>query len=546
MKTIKKADIILSSNAVFTGLTNQSEPASIAIIDNKIVAIGTNEDIASYIGENTQIYRFEDQLIMPGFHDFHLHIIDGSLQMDCVSLADANSEQEAAEMVRQFAERRPEEPWIIGFSWNNESWINKQLPTVASLDHVLPNRPVILMHVDCHFAWVNSKALELMGINCETENPSFGTIDKNENGELTGILYEKAMDLVFKGAFDFSRAKKAQMVKNFLQMAAELGVTSLNDMYAPSSEILADFELFKELEKRGELTARIYLTPALNGDLERAKQLRDTYSSEILQFSGLKQFVDGVVSGHTALMLEPYSDKPETRGSTTFSPELIKKWVFEADREGFRIRLHAIGDAGVRLALDAFEEAQKINGFRDSRHTIEHIESIHPDDICRFQQLDIIASMQPQHLASLEQEMYQLRLGTQRDKFTFAIKKLKKAGAKLAFGSDFPVVSLNPMLEIYRAVTRVDSTGLAANTWNIDERIILGEALKAYTVGSAYGSFRENELGTLEVGKLADIIVLDRNLFEIPEEELLDTKVKLTIMNGNIVFEKAAEKTKNY
>ncbi|WP_042347038.1 amidohydrolase [Bacillus massiliigorillae] len=545
MKTIKKADIILSSNAVFTGLANQPEPASIAIIDNKIVAIGTNEEITStYIGTNTQVYSFEDQLIMPGFHDFHLHIIDGSLQMDCVSLANANSEQEAAEMVRKYAEARPEEPWIIGFSWNNESWVNKQLPTVASLDYVLPNKPVILMHVDCHFAWVNSKALELMGINCETENPTFGTIDKNENGELTGILYEKAMDLVFKGAFDFSRARKEQMVKNFLQMAAELGVTSLNDMYAPSSEILSDFELFKELEEAGELTARIYLAPALNGDLERAKQLRDTYSSEILQFSGLKQFVDGVISGHTAFMLEPYSDKPDSRGGTTFSPELIKKWVLEADRERFRIRLHAIGDAAVRLALDAFEDAQKINGYRDSRHTIEHIESIHPDDICRFEQLDVIASMQPQHLASIEKEMYQLRLGTQRDKFTFAVNKLKNAGAKLAFGSDFPVVSLNPLLEIYRAVTRVDSTGLAANTWNIDERITLAEALKAYTAGSAYGSFRENELGTLEVGKFADVVVLDRNLFSIPKEELLDTKVKLTIMNGRIVFEKASENKK--
>nr|WP_042347062.1 amidohydrolase [Bacillus massiliigorillae] len=535
----KKADIVLSSNAVFTGLTDKPEVASIAIIDNKIEAIGSNEEMISYIGKDTKVYSFEDQLIMPGFHDFHLHINDGSIQMDSIILIDVNSEEEAAEMVRQFAETRPEEPWIIGFTWFHENWENKQLPSVASLDRVLPDRPVILLHAEGHYGWVNSKALEIMGINRDTPNPAFGEFAKDEKGELTGILYEKAMDLIFKGAYDFSREKKIAMLKRFFQLSAELGVTSLNDLYAPSSEILEDYELFKELEETGDLTARIHLFPALNGDLERAKQLRDTYSSNMLQVSGLKQFIDGVISGYTAFLLEPYADKPETRGSTAFSPELIKKWVLEADREDFSIRFHAIGDGSVRLALDAYEDAQKINGVRDSRHAIEHIETIHPDDICRFKQLGVIASMQPFHFVAEEaKELFNSRLGEERNKITWPVNSLKNAGATLAFGSDFPIVELNPLSEIYAAVTRSLSMTSQEKVWNIDERISLSDALKAYTYGPAYGTFREKELGTLEAGKLADIIVLDRNLFEVPEKEILDAKVGLTIMNGNIVFER--------
>ncbi|WP_336469852.1 amidohydrolase [Bacillus massiliigorillae] len=539
MMNTKKADIVLSSNAVFTGLTDKPEVASIAIIDNKIEAIGSNEEMISYIGKDTKVYSFEDQLIMPGFHDFHLHINDGSIQMDSIILIDVNSEEEAAEMVRQFAETRPEEPWIIGFTWFHENWENKQLPSVASLDRVLPDRPVILLHAEGHYGWVNSKALEIMGINRDTPNPAFGEFAKDEKGELTGILYEKAMDLIFKGAYDFSREKKIAMLKRFFQLSAELGVTSLNDLYAPSSEILEDYELFKELEETGDLTARIHLFPALNGDLERAKQLRDTYSSNMLQVSGLKQFIDGVISGYTAFLLEPYADKPETRGSTAFSPELIKKWVLEADREDFSIRFHAIGDGSVRLALDAYEDAQKINGVRDSRHAIEHIETIHPDDICRFKQLGVIASMQPFHFVAEEaKELFNSRLGEERNKITWPVNSLKNAGATLAFGSDFPIVELNPLSEIYAAVTRSLSMTSQEKVWNIDERISLSDALKAYTYGPAYGTFREKELGTLEAGKLADIIVLDRNLFEVPEKEILDAKVGLTIMNGNIVFER--------
>ncbi|MBT2655590.1 amidohydrolase [Bacillus sp. ISL-18] len=537
MNSLRKADIVISGNAIFTGLDHQPEAGSMAIIGNKIEAVGSYDDIAPYIGTNTQVYDYGNQLIMPGFHDFHLHILPGSIELDSINLLDAKSEREAADMVRQFAETRPEDPWIIGFSWDNSNWDNKRLPTRASLDRVLPDKPVVLMFIELHYAWVNSKALEIMGITRETPNPLFGEIEKDKNGELTGILYEKAMDLVHKGAYDFSREKKSQILKKFFHLTAEYGITSVNDMYAPTSDFLDDFELFRILEDKGDLPTRIHLLPALTNDLERANELRESYTSKKLQFSGLKFFIDGVITGYTAYMLDPYSDKPGKKGSTSISPELFKNMVINADREGFRIRIHAIGDGGVRLALDALEEAQKINGVRDSRHTIEHIESIHPDDINRFAKLGVIASMQPQHLALTHKEVYLSRLGEERDKLTFAVNTLKKAGTRIAFGSDFPVTSLNPLLEIYRAVTRVDYSGSPKNVWNPQESITLTEALKAYTFEPAYGTFRENELGTLEAGKLADIIVLDRNLFDVPTEEILETKVQLTIVDGKVVFE---------
>ncbi|PGZ98588.1 amidohydrolase [Bacillus pseudomycoides] len=536
----QKADIVISSNAVFTGLTDKPIPAYIAIINNKIIAISSEIEIDPYIGPDTKVHHYSDQLIMAGFHDFHLHMLFGSLAEDSVFLADARSEEEAIKMVTDFADSRPEDSWIIGFCWDSNNWDNKGLPNRAALDRVLPERPVILFHMEGHYVWVNSKALEIASINRNTDNPPHGIIAKDENGEPTGILYETANALVSNHAFNFSRERRMRMMKRFLGQAAALGVTSVNDLYgSPAMEELQDFELFSDLDKNGELTARIHLSPPLNDDIERAKQLRDTYASDKLRVSGLKQFVDGVLTGYTAYLVEPYSDKPETLGETAVSPDTMKKWIVEADREGFQIRIHAIGDGGIRLTLDAFEEAQKKNGKRDARHCVEHVEVIHPDEIARFQKLGVIASMQPEHLAlGKEQRIaYVSRIGKEREPFVFAMKTLKDSGAMLAFGTDYPIVQLNPMLGIYRALTRIGYDGSPTEGWNPQERLSLSEVLRNYTLSPAYGSFREKELGTLEVGKLADLVVLNRNLFEIPVEEIRDVQVVLTMVDGAIVFQ---------
>ncbi|MBT2616052.1 MULTISPECIES: amidohydrolase [unclassified Bacillus (in: firmicutes)] len=529
------ADVIISSNTVFTGLSDQPEPASIAIKDNKIVAIGTEEEIKHCAGEHTKIYQFKDQLIMPGFHDFHLHIMQGAVALNSVNLFAARSEDEALKMIGEFAESKPENQWVIGFTWDAGYWDIQQLPTRHSLDHILPNRPALMFHAEGHYAWVNTKALEIANITRHSENPFYGIIGKDENGEPNGILYEKAMDAVIRHAFNFSNSQKNEIFSNFLAHAASLGVTAVNDLHGLKT--IESLDVFKEFEDNGKLTTRIHLWPALNGDLGHSKQLRETYQSDKLRVSGLKQFIDGVITARTAYLLEPYADQPETRGETSFPPETIKKWVVAADKEGFSIRFHAIGDGAIRLALDAYEEAQKTNGKRDSRHSVEHIEVIHPDDIHRFSELGVMVSMQPDHLAMSERGVYTEQVGAEREKYVFSINTLQKTGAKLAFGTDFPIDILNPLLQIYRAVTRIDSSG--KTVWHPHECITLAEALKAYTSGPAYGTFREQELGTLEAGKLADIIVLERNPFEVLVEEIPDIKVLLTMVDGQVVYDYA-------
>jgi predicted amidohydrolase YtcJ len=530
-----KADIVLSSYAVFTGLEDSAKPGAIAIRGNRIIAVGSSEEIESYVGDNTLVYHYGNQLIMPGFHDFHVHAMMGSLSLESVNLFEARSEKEAVEMVQRYTETKPEEDWIIGFMWDSSYWEDKRFPNRFSLDEVFPDRPVILFHAEGHYSWVNTKALEIAKINGQTQNPPNGVIEKGEDGEPTGILIEEASSLITKYAYDLPKEKKRNLFKGFLNEAARYGVTSVNNLYGTETlSTLDDFEVFREFEDMEALTVRMHLFPALDGDIEEAIKLRDKYKTNKLRVSGLKQFIDGVVTSRTAYMLEPYSDQPETYGMPARSPEEIKDWVVEADQHGFSIRFHAIGDAAIRFALDAYENAQKVNGERDARHAIEHIEVIHPEDISRFMSLKVIASMQPDHLALSERETYTERIGYEREKYVFVINSLINSGARLALGTDFPIDSLNPLQQIYRAVTRIDSGGEVV--WNAEERISLSEALKAYTYGSAFGTFREHELGTLEVGKLADIVVLDQNLFDITPKDIVQAKVQLTISDGKIVF----------
>ncbi|MFC7395470.1 amidohydrolase [Scopulibacillus cellulosilyticus] len=543
MSHTNQADIILSSNAVFTGAGDKPIPASIAIVDNKIAAVGTKEEVEVFKGPDTKIYDYADQLIVPGFHDFHLHLIMGTILENGVNLSEARSEEEAVQMVKQYADERPDEEWIIGVGWDAGYWEGKQLPDKSSLDRVIPDRLVLLYHAEMHYAWVNSKTLAYCNIDRDTENPPYGFINKDDNGEPTGILYEKATRLVDQKAYDFSKDKEKELMEKFLKLSASVGVTSVNDMYGDNNEKY--YELFKEFDEKGQLTTRVHIFPSIDFEMERLKQYRKDYASDKLQFSGLKGFIDGVITSRTAYLVGPYADDPETSGELVYTPEEIKKKVVEADKEGFRIRFHAIGDGAVRLALDAFEEAQKANGKRDSRHTIEHVEIIQEDDIPRFSELGVLASMQPELMAQSERKTYTARIGKEKEPFVFPINTLKSTGVTVGLGTDFPVAALNPMLEIYRAVTRISSDG---RPWHVHECISLAEALKDYTKSPAYGTFRENELGTLEAGKLADIVVLDRNLFEVRPEEILETKVKLTISDGQVVYdsEHTFEEAKTY
>lgn len=536
-----KADIIIQSKAVFTGLKEEPEHLAVAIKENKLIDVGPPDAVKTYIGDDTRLIDAGDKLVLPGFFDSHIHIMAGSLfNYYAVPLSETLSAEDAAEKVKAYADKHPENPWVIGTGWDYTAWGDKQFPDRHVLDQYMPDRPVFLIHAEGHYGWVNTKALEVANITKDTVNPDYGIIHKDENGHPTGILIESAMSLVGEYAYDFSVEQKKEMVRLFLDQAARFGVTSVNDLYlSRAHEKLEGYSTFKEFDDNGQLTVRIHLYPPLNGDLEKARAFKERFASPMLKMSGLKQFIDGVVTGYTAYMLDPYKDKPETRGEIGFSEEQLQEWVTAADKEGYQIKFHTIGDGAVRLGLDLYENAQKENGKRDSRHTLEHIEVIAPGDIPRFKELGVLPSVQPYHMALMPRESHTERVSEKKFPFIYPNATFFNEGNVMPYSSDYPIVPLNPMLGLYHAVTRKDYS--LEKTWNEQEKVSLAQALRAYTYGSAYSVFRENEIGTLEKGKLADVIILDRNLFRVPEKGILDSKVEITIVDGQIVYEKTAE-----
>ena len=534
------ADLIISAPAMFDGENMVSgELNAVAVKGNRIIACGKKEDIEHYAGGSTVIKHYDRGLLMPGLFDCHIHLMMGALSEEIVNLHESKSEEDAAKMVHEYASVHPEHEWILGFSWYHIMWDNKNLPSKASLDKYLPDRPVFLFNAEYHGAWVNSKALEICGITRKTPDPPFGRIQRDADGEATGFLYETAMGLA-KKALDLPSERSRSVLDAFLKKAASLGITSVSDMFPLPGMELGDLDTYSLYEKEQKLTARIFFQTVLDGNLTAARSYRQKYTSDMLKFSGLKQFVDGVSTTYTAYMVEPYSDCPETRGGTLIPEDYLYKWVTDADREGFRVRLHSCGDGSLRLALDCYEEAAKINGKRDSRHVVEHCEIIHPDDIGRFAALGVVNSFQPEAIAithKFEDNPYPLRTGPDREKYTFVLRSIFDTGAHMAFGTDYPVVDLDPFPGIYRAVTRVFNDGNPAGGWIPQEKITMLETLRAYTCGSSWMSFMENDLGLIRPGYLADMIVLDRDLFTVDTELIRDTKVLLTVNDGRIIWQ---------
>jgi predicted amidohydrolase YtcJ len=534
-----QVDLILKSNAVFTGTGQGTRKAAVAVAGGRIAAVADEREIEALAGRGTKIFPFGDELIMPGFHDFHTHVLLGGLALDTVDLHEATSEEEAADKVRDFAATRPEEPWVLGFGWYHIYWRNKRLPTRKSLDRAVPDRPVFLFNAEYHGAWVNTRALEYCGIDRNTPDPPFGKIERDRQGEPTGFLYETAEVLVGKKALSFSDEYSRKLVSNFMERAARFGITSVNNMLSLPGSELGDTDVYQRMEADGKVTVRFFLEGALQESLDRAEELRRTYTSDKVRFSGLKEFLDGVATTYTAFMVDRYSDK-DTRGITLLPPNVAEQRVINADRRGFRVRFHACGDGAVRLALDCYEAARRANGKRDARHCIEHLETVHPRDFERFKDLGVVASIQPEHLAVTEKfqdNPFFERLGTEREPYFWPNKSLSKAGAVVAYGSDFPVVDLNPMLGLYRAVTRLHNDGKPKGGWNPQEKVSVEQALGHYTRDPAYGSFAEDELGTLEAGKHADIVVMDRNLTQCGSDEILNNRTRLTLMGGKVVYE---------
>lgn len=533
------ADKVLLSDAVFTGRENFSVPGGVVIKSNRIAALCGKGEAEKYIGRETQVFSYGDKLIMPGLCDAHGHFNLGALYRSRYFLREiehSRSEMECARMVGAFAQAHPTYKRIIGMGWFPVNWRDASLPTKASLDALVPDRPVYLAAADLHTCWMNTKALE--EIKVDPDNPKLGKfVGRLKNGELSGILREGAW-------FQWACARvlmpdatiDEEVDTELLKALSASGITSFCDC----SGIMpgTNFDALERIERKGKLTVRVHLNPSVSEDPEQRALLqeKERYHSDMLWVTGAKGIVDGVTTTYTAYLLAPYQDWPETCGTPVNPQQYYENCVLAANRHGFGVRLHCIGDAAVRLALDCFEKSNAVNDNRNIRNSIEHIESIHPDDIPRFGKLGVVASMQPRHLP-LDANEKIARIGQERACYEWPNRSVLDGGGILAFGTDYPVVDFNPFENLYYALTRngYDHRPTGVNPW---EKVTLSEALCAYTFGGAYVSGREKELGTLELGKLADVIVLDRNPFHVDAEEIPDCKVLLTVCDGKIVFER--------
>jgi len=529
------AGLILTNGKIWTGSGGQPRAAAVACAGNRIVAVGSAEEVGKWAGPGTQVVDLAGKLVVPGFNDAHVHFYSGGAHLAGVKLRDAKSESEFRERIRQFATGLPRGRWILGGDWDHENWTPTRLPTRQLIDEAAGDHPVFINRLDGHMALANTIALKLAGITRNTPDPPGGTIVRDSAGEPAGVLKDAAMGAVERMIPAPSDDEIADAVRAAMRNAAENGVTSVQDMSA-SPEV---FRAYQRLLRRGELTVRI----SGHQPLAQWKRLADVgvladFGGPLLHIGGLKGFADGSLGSTTALFFEPYTDVPGTSGlaNDEMIPESrMRQHIGDADRAGLQVAVHAIGDKANHLILDMFEEVEKQNGSRDRRFRIEHAQHLRADDIARFAKLHVIASMQPYHAID-DGRWAEGRIGATRAKTTYAFRSLLDAGAVLAFGSDWYVAPMEPIMGIYGAATRRTLDGKRPNGWVPEQKITVAEAIRAYTWGAAYASFEEGIKGTIEPGKLADLAVLSADILTIDPAAISDTKVVITVFDGKIIY----------
>ena len=541
-RMVEPADIIVVHGRVYTENPQQPWAQAVAIQRGKIVAVGDEPEIERMRGMGTKVINAGGKLVLPGFVDCHIHFIDGSFSLGRVNLEGAKDPADIQKRLRAYASEHPGDDWILGRGWNYAMFGPEALPHKKYLDEILPNRPVFLEGYDGHTYWANSKALAVAGIVRETADPPNGTIVRDpKTGDATGALKESAQDLVAKVIPKPSRAEKLSALSAGMKWANEHGITRVHSA-GGDFEVL---DLFDEMRQRGDLSVRMYVAYFLNPpelrpqDLDAIEHARKKFHDDWIDASAVKFMVDGVVESHTAAMLEPYSDDPSLKGKLFWEPSNYKAAVAELDKRGLQLFTHAIGDYGVRTALDAYENAEARNHNRDRRPRIEHIETINAADIPRFGKLGVIASMQPLHSYpdSDTLDVWARNAGPDRASRAWAWKSISDAGGRLAFGSDWPVVTLNPWEGVQTAVTRQTAEGQPVAGFVPEQRLTVAQVIDGYTLGAAFAGRREKSEGSLEIGKLADLIILSQNIFDIDPHKIGATKVVTTIVGGRLVYQ---------
>ena len=529
------ANLLITNAVVRTMDSNQPVAQAVAVIGNRIAAVGNNAELAAAAGLNTKIIDARGRLVLPGFNDAHVHFLSGGFQLSQVDLRTADSSTEVARRIREFAANVKPGQWITGGDWDHERWPGAPLPTKEMLD-AATNVPVFVSRLDGHMALANSLGLKLAGISRATKSPEGGLIVTNKSGEPTGLLKDAAMSLVYRVIPSATFEEKLAAARAATQHAVSLGVTSVQDMSTG-----ADLGVYQELLRRGELKTRIYgFSPLTNWERLAASGIRAAFGGDLLRIGGLKGFSDGSLGSTTALFFEPYVDDPSTCGlpSDEMFPEgAMLQRVKNADAAGLQVVVHAIGDKANDTMLSIFEGVARSNGARDRRFRIEHAQHLRPQDIPRFGRAGVIASMQPYHAAD-DGRWAEKRIGKERCKGTYAFRALLDSGAVLAFGSDWTVAPLDPMQGILAAVTRRTLDGKHPNGWIPEQKISVEEAVRAYTFGSAHAEFADYVKGTITVGKLADLVILSRDIFTTDPTEIGSVRAEITIIDGRIVFKR--------
>jgi predicted amidohydrolase YtcJ len=534
------ADLIIRNAKVWTVDKDHPTAQAVAVLGDRIVAVGSTDDIEPWRGAHTQMIDAAGRLLLPGLNDSHVHFVDGGLSLDSVQLNDATSAAEFARRIGEQAKKTPKGEWVTSGDWDETKWTPATMPTKELIDSLTPDIPVFVSRYDGHMALANSVTLRRAGITAQTPDPPGGVVVRDAQGNPTGALKDAAMDYVYKIAPPLSHDARLRAVKRALAHAASLGVTSVQHM----NPEYADIAVYSELLERGELTARIYAAPLISGVDDQVKiGIRRAFGGSFLRIGALKAYADGSLGSSTAYFFEPFSNQPNNHGllSDEMHPvSLMRDRMMKADASGLQLCTHAIGDQGISTILDLYGEIVKAHGESDRRFRIEHAQHMAAKDFDRFAQLHVIASMQPYHAID-DGRWAEERIGHDRASRTYAFRTFLNHGVRLAFGTDWNVAPLNPMLGLYAAVTRATLDDKNPNGWFPEQKLTVAEAVEAYTMGSAYAEFQEKEKGSITPGKLADFVLLSDDVFTIDPVKIRAVKILTTWVGGKIVWDATKE-----
>ena len=536
IKVRAMADLALLGGSLWTGDDARPWAEAVAVRGEKIVAVGTSKDVRRLVGPGTRVIDLAGALVVPGFIDSHTHFLDGGFALLSIRLREAKSRDEFVAMIRDKAVELAKGEWILNGDWDQQQFDPPELPRRDWIDAATPENPVCVNRHDGHMVLANSLALMRAGITARTPSPAGGEILRDSRtGEPTGILKDAAMELVTRHIPEPTAEARLKAAEAALRLAAENGITSTHDMAYGTG----NFTVYRQLIDAGKLTCRVFLyVPIPNVDAFSRLSLKTPFGNDFLKIGGLKGFVDGSLGSSTALFFEPYTDDP--KGLGLFHPDMIPEGIMEqriraADAAGLQVAVHAIGDRANAVLLDIFEKVIIQNGPRDRRWRIEHVQHLRPEDMERMARLGIIASVQPYHAID-DGRWAEQKIGPERCRTTYAFRSLLDKGVRLAAGSDWTVAPLDPLAGIYAAVTRRTTDGKHPGGWYPEQKISLEQALRAYTTDGAYAEFAELSKGTIKEGFLADLVVLNRNIFRFPAEEIAEARVQTTVVGGRIVF----------